>query len=598
MGEERSPTAKKRLDLFPYHVSLHSPKIAAERGSGLVNRGNTCYMNSTLQALLHLPPLAHALLMLEPDQLYGRFGGHPSSKFDALNEMAALSRRTVLKRSNEAPASPSAFIHNLKLYARTLVKFRQEDAHEFLRFLLDAMQYCCVAKAPKTLKPFDALRETTLIHKIFGGKLRSRVQCQRCKHNSDTFDPMLDLSLDIRRLRSDTLIAALENFTSMDILSGSEKYKCEKCNRPVEATKHFTIHEPPVVLTIHLKRFTLSGQKISKPIAFGEEVVLGKNVLSEGISPQRYRLHAVVHHHGSGPNSGHYVATVRGTTSGNRWYEMNDSSVYPSRAAPTGARDAYMLFYVRAPGTALNSVLQPSASTSSVSHRQDAPGSKSLGVAPQSANFNKKRRRLPEDDDTDDSYADDSGAPASTSSSRLVTPSQSPHKHVHTSPPSGQYGRGHVHGIGNGHGKSPSIGNSSGNLFRNFSATQSPSANRDPRGSDDDDDDLGEAIDAPLGGAYESLTGARGHSRNGHSASFANGKRPKHGGHVNASPIAARPSTPSTSPKQERGMNSLVVSPYMAGGSKHRPSGGGPGKEARRFGKMGNRMKNRFGQRI
>lgn len=350
-----SPT-KKSSDLFPFKIALHSPKLMKEKGTGLVNKGNTCYMNSTLQALLHLPPLATALLMLEPDQLYGRLGAKPAQKFDAIGEMIKLAKKTISRSGSENPTSPISFIHDLKSYARTLVKYRQEDAHEFLRFLLESMQYGSLVRAPKTLKPFDPLRETTLVHKIFGGKLRSRVTCERCNHNSDTYDTILDLSLDVRKSHNSTVATALEHFTSTDHLNGTEKYRCEKCKMSVNATKRFTIHQAPPVLTIHLKRFTLTGQKITKQIGFGEELNLNKNVLSEGQPMQKYKLHAVIHHHGGGPNSGHYIASVRGS-SGKRWYEMNDSSVQALRGAPVNSSSAYVLFYVRAPGNALDNAL-------------------------------------------------------------------------------------------------------------------------------------------------------------------------------------------------------------------------------------------------
>ncbi|UZJ51654.1 hypothetical protein CBS101457_000974 [Exobasidium rhododendri] len=347
--------ASSSKDLFIPRISLHPPKEANERGVGLNNKGNTCYMNSTLQALLHLPPLSHALLSYDENQLYGRMGGTPVHKFDALGEMRSLAQRVLTKSSGGSSQTPGTFIANLKSYARTLSKYRQEDAHEFLRFLLDAMQYCCVLRAPKSLKPNDPLRETTVIHKIFGGKLRSRVQCQRCKYNSDTFDPILDLSLDLRK--SSSVHEALEKFTSVDVLTGSEKYKCEKCKKAVDATKGFTIHEPPLVLTVHLKRFNLAGQKINRPINYPDSLVLTKTMLSEGLSPQHYKLRSIVHHHGSGPNSGHYVASVKGNGS-NRWYEMNDSVVYPTRATPINISDAYILFYVRDPGQALTTVVR------------------------------------------------------------------------------------------------------------------------------------------------------------------------------------------------------------------------------------------------
>ena len=64
------------------------------------------------------------------------------------------------------------------------------------------------------------------MHKIFGGKLRSRVTCNECQHNSDTFDSILDLSVDIHGV--DTLRDALHKFTAVDCLKGADKYECEK----------------------------------------------------------------------------------------------------------------------------------------------------------------------------------------------------------------------------------------------------------------------------------------------------------------------------------------------------------------------------------
>jgi ubiquitin carboxyl-terminal hydrolase 36/42 len=72
----------------------------------------------------------------------------------------------------------------------------------------------------------QGLKESTFIHRLFGGRLRSRVLCLRCKHPSDTFDAFLDLSLDIAR--ADDIQEALESFVRKDRLTGSNKYKCEQ----------------------------------------------------------------------------------------------------------------------------------------------------------------------------------------------------------------------------------------------------------------------------------------------------------------------------------------------------------------------------------
>lgn len=121
---------------------------------------------------------------------------------------------------------------------------RQEDSHEFLRYAIDALQKSCLAGYPPCVSLFFFVRdtyansthhnskldpklaETTWVHEIFGGRLRSRVTCHDCGHNSDTFDRILDLSLDI--FRSDSLKDALKKFVAVDHLKGADKYKCEK----------------------------------------------------------------------------------------------------------------------------------------------------------------------------------------------------------------------------------------------------------------------------------------------------------------------------------------------------------------------------------
>lgn len=70
------------------------------------------------------------------------------------------------------------------------------------------------------------LAEQTWVYKVFGGLLRSRVSCLSCGYDSDTFDRMLDLSVDIAGVAS--LRDALRKFVTVDHLRGADKYKCEK----------------------------------------------------------------------------------------------------------------------------------------------------------------------------------------------------------------------------------------------------------------------------------------------------------------------------------------------------------------------------------
>ncbi|WFD36669.1 ubiquitinyl hydrolase 1 [Malassezia cuniculi] len=333
--------------LFSGRISLRFPPLS--RAAGLYNRGNTCYLNSIMQALLHTPPLASALLTQNLKALLGPFGAPRTSKHalkaaETFNSVAAL-KAFFEQAWKGGTTAPSQFVANLRKIARPLRPGRQEDAHEYLRFLLESLQQSCVRFAPDKMPPNDPVLATTFVQRIFGGRLRSRVTCQSCKHTSDTYDPFQDLSLEVRKGLG-SVRQSLEAFTSAETLS--DKYRCEGCKKRVNATKQFTIESAPPVLTLHLKRFGVFGNKINRTISYAESLNIARYTSDH--EPVTYKLYAVVHHFGSGPNVGHYVASVRAPDG--HWLRMDDSSV-SRMSCPTDDPSAYVLFYLREPGDIL-----------------------------------------------------------------------------------------------------------------------------------------------------------------------------------------------------------------------------------------------------
>ncbi|KAM9537692.1 ubiquitin carboxyl-terminal hydrolase 36-like [Guaruba guarouba] len=150
---------------------------------------------------------------------------------------------------------PTAFVRDLKEIAGHMRFGQQEDAHEFLRYAIDAMQKSCLSGCTRLDCETQA---TTLVHQIFGGYLRSRVKCLACKNTSDAYDPFLDLALEIWQARD--LREALELFVKPDLLGGENSYLCAGCNNRVSATKRFSIHRASNVLTLPLKRFSWLGK--------------------------------------------------------------------------------------------------------------------------------------------------------------------------------------------------------------------------------------------------------------------------------------------------------------------------------------------------
>ena len=196
--------------------------------------------------------------------------------------------------------------------------------------------------SPRKLPP--AVAETTFIHRAFGGRLRSQVVCSVCLRASTTYDPFLDLSLEITRATS--LKKALERFTEKEKLAGANKYKCEHCRTRVEATKQLTVDVPPNVLTLQLKRFAFGagGGKLDKRVDFDTRLDL-RSYLSAPAAGHTYALYAVLVHSGRSLHSGHYFCFVRAPAG--TWYRMDDSSVSSVSEATVLLQRAYVLFYVR-----------------------------------------------------------------------------------------------------------------------------------------------------------------------------------------------------------------------------------------------------------
>ncbi|CAN0012160.1 unnamed protein product [Lampetra planeri] len=302
-------------------------------GAGLHNLGNTCFLNSTLQCLAYTPPLANYLMSREHTRACTQSG---------FCMLCIMQNHLVKTFSNPGSAiKPLSVINDLKRIARHFRFGSQEDAHEFLRYTVDAMQKACLSGHTKLDRQSQA---TTLVHQIFGGYLRSRVKCSVCKGVSDTYDPYLDIALDIKH--SSDVVRALEHFVRPDLLSGDNAYMCHRCHKKVPASKRFSIHRASRVLTISMKRFAnFTGGKISKDVSYPERLNLRPFMSVPNGASLHYSLYAVLVHSGYSCYAGHYYCYVK--ASNGQWYQMNDSHVSLSNIKVVLNQQAYVLFYIR-----------------------------------------------------------------------------------------------------------------------------------------------------------------------------------------------------------------------------------------------------------
>lgn len=302
-------------------------------GPGLVNLGNTCFLNSVLQCLTYIPPLSNYLLSQEHEK---------SCQIKTICILCEIQRhiRTCFSHSNTQPICPKGIVSNLKCIAKHFRFGRQEDAHEFLRFLLEVMQ--------RNEKFTEKQISNTIIHQIFGGEFQSKVTCPKCLYASCTIDAFMDVCLDIKHVSS--LDKAFQLFVSPEKLTKDNSYRCSKCNHMVNAEKRLSIHRPPVALTIQLKRFTynphgIGDTKLNKILSFPETLNLSPYMSDTGSSNHEYQLQSVLVHSGLSCHSGHYYSFVKGPN--DVWYSMNDSFVHPVGINTVLRQPAYLLFYIQ-----------------------------------------------------------------------------------------------------------------------------------------------------------------------------------------------------------------------------------------------------------
>ncbi|BAT93233.1 hypothetical protein LR48_Vigan05g025000 [Vigna angularis] len=331
---------KKIKMLFPYDefVKIFQSDIFGICPRGLLNCGNSCYANAVLQCLTSTKPLVVYLL-------YRSHSKACCAKDWCL--MCELEQHIIILRENGAPLSPSRILWHMRSINCQMGEGSQEDAHEFLRLLIASMQSICLEGLGGEKKVDPRLQETTFIQHAFGGRLQSKVKCLNCNHESERYENIMDLTLEILGW-VESLEDALTQFTSPEDLDGENMYRCGRCTAYVRARKQLSIHEAPNILTIVLKRFQEGRYgKINKCITFPEMLDMIPFMTGTGDIPPLYMLYAVVVHLDTlnASFSGHYVSYVK-DLQGN-WFRIDDTEVQPVLINQVMSEGAYILFYMR-----------------------------------------------------------------------------------------------------------------------------------------------------------------------------------------------------------------------------------------------------------
>lgn len=345
---------------------------------GLINLGNTCFMNCIVQALTHTPLLRDFFLA---GKHICQFREQPGRCL--VCEVSRLFQEFY--SGKKAPLTLHRLLHLIWTHARHLAGYEQQDAHEFFIAALDVLHRHC--KGTNSLPSTNPHYCNCIIDQIFTGGLQSDVVCQACNGVSTTIDPFWDISLDLGPAavvspsisnsqegnthpaqsksgqEPTSLVDCLERFTRAEHLGSSAKIKCNNCQSYQESTKQLTMKTLPIVASFHLKRFEHSSRlhkKISTFIAFPEHLDMtpfmshcrnhnhnnnsgGNNGFRTNIlADNRYSLFAVINHSGS-LDAGHYTAFIR--QQHDHWFKCDDHLITKANLQEVLDSEGYLLFY-------------------------------------------------------------------------------------------------------------------------------------------------------------------------------------------------------------------------------------------------------------
>ena len=301
---------------------------------GLRNLGNSCYMNTCLQILMHSKDFIKRLLLKKP---------FINDRKTPITQQFLNICETVIKTNSNAIA-PSDFQY---IFCKKHSQFRlnyQYDIQEFCRVLLEDInrelnegnnqaQYKELNTEGKSKMQcaieFDELyrkRESSIIIDSFYAQIVNIFKCKKKNKNETySFERILDLPL---LLPNDSESFSLEELLNNYFLDEELKYnqKCKDCHRR-KHIKEIKISSPPNILILSLQRINQRTQEKNKcKIKFGEQLNLQSYIDEECGHKNEciYDLYAIGCHAGD-MNFGHYFAYIK--LNDQDWYEFNDSKV-------------------------------------------------------------------------------------------------------------------------------------------------------------------------------------------------------------------------------------------------------------------------------
>uniref|UniRef100_A0A453K412 Ubiquitin carboxyl-terminal hydrolase n=1 Tax=Aegilops tauschii subsp. strangulata TaxID=200361 RepID=A0A453K412_AEGTS len=301
---EAEVAVRKMIDYWTYDSKKETGYV------GLKNQGATCYMNSLLQTLYHIPYFRKAVYHM------------PTTENDMPSGSIPLALQSLFYKLQYSDNSVATKELTKSFGWDTYDSFMQHDVQELNRVLCEKLE--------------DKMKGTVVegtIEQLFEGHHINYIECINVDYKSNRKESFYDLQLDVKGCRD--VYASFDKYVEVERLEGDNKYQAEQHGLQ-DARKGVLFLDFPPVLQLQLKRFEYDYMrdtmvKINDRYEFPLQLDLdkddGKYLTPDADRSIRnlYTLHSVLVHSG-GVHGGHYYAFIRPTLS-DQWYKFDDERV-------------------------------------------------------------------------------------------------------------------------------------------------------------------------------------------------------------------------------------------------------------------------------